>query len=193
MAISTQSAEPRERILSTAYGLFMQRGIRDVGVNELVREAGIAKATFYHHFPSKDDLVLAFLERREQLFTVGYLVAESSRRGSTPEERLIAIFDVLDEWFHRPDYESCSYIKVLFELGHGHPVGRVSAEYLAKIRGGIRELGEEAGFSDADEFSHAWMLLMKGAIVAAAESDPMAARRAKPLARWLISQHQPAA
>lgn len=193
MGTPTQTVEPRERILATAYELFMQRGIRDVGINELIREAGIAKATFYYHFPSKDDLVLAFLERREQLFTVGYLVAESSRRGNTPEERLLAIFDVLDEWFHRPDYESCSYIKVLFELGHGHPLGRASAEYLAKIRTGIRDLGEEAGFHDPDGFSHSWMLLMKGAIVAAAEADPQAAQRAKPLARWLISQHRLAA
>lgn len=190
MGTPTQTAEPRERILATAYELFMQRGIRDVGINELIREAGIAKATFYYHFPSKDDLVLAFFERREQLFTVGYLVAESTRRGVTPEERLLAIFDVLDEWFHRPDYESCSYIKVLFELGHSHPLGRVSAEYLARIRTSIRDLGEQAGFQDPDEFSHAYMLLMKGAIVAAAESDPQAAQRAKPLAQWLIGQHQ---
>jgi AcrR family transcriptional regulator len=190
MGTPTRSTDPRERILAAAYGLFMQRGIRDVGVNELVREAGIAKATFYYHFPSKDDLVLAFFERREQLFTVGYLVAESDRRGSTPEERLLAIFDVLDEWFHRPDYESCSYIKVLFELGHSHPLGRASTEYLAKIRAGIKELGMQAGLRDPEEFSHAWMLLMKGAIVAAAESDPRAAQRAKPLARWLIGQHQ---
>jgi AcrR family transcriptional regulator len=190
MGTPARTAEPRERILAAAYGLFMQRGIRDVGVNELIREAGIAKATFYYHFPSKDDLVLAFLERREQLFTVGYLVAESSRRGTTAEERLLAIFDVLDEWFHRPDHESCSYIKVLFELGQGHPLGRASAEYLAKIRRGIQALGEEAGFKDAEDFSHAWMLLMKGSIVAAAEADPRAAQRAKPLARWLISEHR---
>jgi AcrR family transcriptional regulator len=193
MGTSTQPAGPRERILATAYGLFMQRGIRDVGVNELIREAGIAKATFYYHFPSKDDLVLAFFERREELFTVGYLIAESSRRGRTPEDQLLAIFDVLDEWFHRPDYESCSYIKVLFELGHGHPLGRAGAEYLAKIRAGIQKLGEEAGLTDPEDFSHAWMLLMKGAIVAAAEADPRAAQRAKPLARWLIGQHRLAA
>ena len=193
MGTPPQSAGPRERILATAYGLFMQRGIRDVGINELIREAGTAKATFYYHFPSKDDLVLAFFERREELFTVGYLVAESSRRGTTPEERLLAIFDVLDEWFHRPDYESCSYIKVLFELGHSHPLGRASAEYLTKIRGSIEELAGEAGLDDPEEFSHAWMLLMKGAIVAAAESDARAAQRAKPLAQWLISQHQPVA
>jgi AcrR family transcriptional regulator len=183
-------AGPRERILATAYALFMQRGIRDVGVNELIREAGIAKATFYYHFPSKDDLVLAFLERREELFTVGYLVAESTRRGQLPEERLLAIFDVLDEWFHRPDYESCSYIKILFELGHGHPLGRAGAEYLTKIRIGIQDLAEEAGLTDTEEFAHAFVLLMKGAIVAAAESDPRAAQRAKPLAQWLIHQHQ---
>ncbi len=190
MAMQAELEEPRERILSAAYRLFMQRGIRDVGVNELIREAGIAKATFYYHFQSKDDLVLAFLARREELFTDGYLVAESTRRGNTPEERLLAIFDVLDEWFHRPDYESCSYIKVLFELGYSHPLGRASAEYLAKMRVGVQTLAGEAGLTDPEGFAHAWVLLMKGAIVAAAESDPRAAQRAMPLARWLIDQHQ---
>lgn len=190
MEAPTAPAEPRERILATAYGLFMQRGIRDVGVNELIREAGIAKATFYYHFPSKDDLVLAFLERREEVFTLGYIVAESTRLGRTPEQRLLAIFDVLDEWFQRPDYESCSYIRILFELGHGHPLGRAGAEYLAKIRMGIQELAAEAGLRDPEEFAHSFVLLMKGSIVAAAEPDPRAAQRAKPLAQWLILQHQ---
>ncbi len=114
----------RERILDAAYELFSRRGIQAVGVNEVIERAGVATATLYRHFPSKDELVLAFLDLREQRWTKDLIEAGAMRRGSNPEERLLAIFDVLDEWFHRDDFEAGSFIKVLLELGPQHPAGR---------------------------------------------------------------------
>ena len=87
--------DPKERILAAAYELFSRRGIRDVGVDELIRESGVAKATFYRHFASKDDLALAFLERRDQVWTTGYVVAEAMHRGDTAEQRLLAGLGIL--------------------------------------------------------------------------------------------------
>src|SRR5438046_9524569 len=81
---------PRERILETAYELFSRRGIRGVGVDEVIERAGVAKATLYRHFPSKDDLVVAFLELREQRWTREILEAEAKRLGANPEEHLLA-------------------------------------------------------------------------------------------------------
>src|ERR1700686_4780356 len=98
-------SEPRERILATAYELFARRGVRDVGVDEVISRSGVAKATLYRHFPSKTNLVLAFLERREKVWTSATM-AEARRRGATPEEQLLAIFDVFDDWFHRDDFEA---------------------------------------------------------------------------------------
>ena len=98
--------------------------MRDVGVDEVIASAGVAKATLYRHFPSKDDLVLAFLERREQRWTHEWLEAEAKRRGTTPEERLLAIFDVFGEWFRRDDFEACAFINVLLEMGTEHSPGR---------------------------------------------------------------------
>src|SRR4051794_18130450 len=86
--------DARERILDTAYTLFSRRGIRAVGIDEVISRAGVAKATLYKHFPSKDELVLAFLERREQLWTRDWVEAEAARRGATPEGRLLAIFNL---------------------------------------------------------------------------------------------------
>src|SRR4051794_31377928 len=106
-------AGPRERVLDHSYELFARRGIRDVGVDEVIQAAGVAKATLYRHFPSKNALVLAFLERREEIWTRGFVEAGAERRGATPEERLLAIFDVFDEWFRREDFEACSFINVL--------------------------------------------------------------------------------
>ena len=182
---------PRERILDTAYELFSHRGVHDVGIDELIERAGVAKATLYRHFRSKDDLVLAFLEQREQLWTHGWVEAEARRRGETPEEQLLAIFDLFDEWFHRDDFEGCSFINVLLETGNlDHPVGRASADYLENIRSVVRELAQDAGLRDPDAFALSWHILMKGSIVQAAEGDRDAAKRAQALGRLLIEQHR---
>jgi AcrR family transcriptional regulator len=182
--------EARERILESAYGLFSRRGVRGVGVDEVIAHAGVAKATLYAHFPSKDDLVLAFLEEREQRWTLAFLVTEARRRGTTPEEQLLAIFDVFDEWFRRDDFEACSFIKLLLEMGAEHPAGRASVRYLDNIRSILRGLAQEAGLRDGDGFARSLHLLMEGSIVAAAAGDADAARRAQAMARTLIEQHR---
>jgi AcrR family transcriptional regulator len=80
------SVEPaaRERILESAYDLFSRKGVRAVGVEEVIERSAVAKATLYRHFPSKDDLVLAFLRRREEVWTHGWVEAEARRRGASP-------------------------------------------------------------------------------------------------------------
>jgi AcrR family transcriptional regulator len=181
----------RERILDTAYELFSHRGVHDVGIDELIERAGVAKATLYRHFPSKDELVLAFLEQREQRWTFGWVEGEARRRGETPEEQLLAIFDLFDQWFHRDDFEGCSFINVLLEFGDlDHPVGRASADYLENIRSVVRTLADEAGLRDPEAFALSWHILMKGSIVQAAEGDRDAAKRAQALGRLLIEQHR---
>ena len=139
-AIPQPKPDARERILASAYQLFSRRAIRDVGIDEVIDRAGVAKATLYRHFPSKDDLVIAFLERREERWTVAWVEAEARRRGSTPEEQLLAIFELFDEWFHRDDFEACSFINVLLEMGPEHPVGQASVRHLASIRSAVRRL-----------------------------------------------------
>jgi AcrR family transcriptional regulator len=184
--------QARDRILDAAYGLFSKKGIRATGVDELIAGAGVAKATFYSQFPSKDDLVLAFLEQREQLWTKGWVEAEARHRGKTPEESLLAIFDLFDEWFHRKDFEGCSFVNVLLEFGgaESHPLGKASAEYLENIRTVVRTLAEEAGLRDPATFALSWHILMKGSIVQAGEGDKEAAKRAQALGRLLIEQYR---
>jgi len=182
--------DARERILDTAYELFSRRAIRDVGIDEVIEQAGVAKATLYRHFPSKDDLVIAFLERREERWTLAWVEAEARRRGSTPEEQLLAIFELFDEWFHRDDFEACSFVNVLLEMGPAHPVGQASVRHLASIRSVVGRLAEEAALRDPESFARSWHILMKGSIVSAAEGDAEAAQRAQSMARLLIEQHR---
>ena len=193
-ALTHDQAPPsaaRQRILDNAYELFSRRGIRGVGVEEVISRAAVAKATLYRHFPSKDDLVLAFLEQREQRWTKQFVEAGARERGASAEERLLAIFDVFHDWFQQEDYEGCSFINVLLETGdREHPIGNASARYLENIRTIVRTLAEEAGLRDPEAFALSWHLLMKGAIVQAAEGDRQAARRAKTIAQLVLEQHR---
>ena len=190
MAVVPESAA-RERILETAYDLFSRRSVRAVGIDEVIDKAGVAKATLYRHFESKDELVLAFMQRREELWTKQWVDNGARDRGTTPEGRLLAIFDLFDEWFQESDFEGCSFVNVLLEFGDlEHPVGQASADHLTNIRMIVRALADEAGLRDADAFAHKWHILMKGSIVAAGEGDRQAAKRAQEIGRLLLDQYR---
>ena len=181
----------RDRILATSDDLFSRHGVRAVGVDRLVAESGVAKMSLYRHFRSKDELVLTFLQERERRWTHGRVETGALERGGTPEEQLLAIFDLFDEWFHGDDFAGCSFINALLEFGDlDHPVGRASADYLENIRSVIRDLAVEGGLRDPDAFALSWHILMKGSIVQAAEGDRDAAKRAGALASLLIEQHR---
>ena len=177
----------RARILDSAYELFSQNGIQAVGIDALISHSGVARQTLYRHFASKQDLVLAFLERREHEWTRRWLEEEVRSRAIDPMQRLLAIFDVFDEWFSRADFEGCSFINVMLEHPDPtDPVHRASVSYLAGIRGILDGLAREAGIADARNFAREWHILMKGSIVAAGEGDREAARRAKRIGALLL-------
>jgi AcrR family transcriptional regulator len=181
-------ASTRERIDRAAYELFSRHGVRGVGVDTVCARSGVAKMTLYKHYPSKDKLALAFLRRREELWTWGWLQGEVEQRARTPGEQLLAIFDVFDKWFRRPDFEGCPIIRVMLEHDPGHPVRNAAAGHIATVRTFLRQLAGNAGVSDADGLAHQWQILMKGSIVSACEGDRDAARRAKELGLLLLAR-----
>jgi AcrR family transcriptional regulator len=186
---SAPTADARERLLAAAYELFSQQGVRATGVDAIIDRSGVARQTMYRHFASKQDLVLAFLERREALWSKDWLQSEVKRRASSPGQRLLAVFDVFDEWFRRPDFEGCSFINVMLEHPDPeHPIHRAGASYLAGIRDFLAGLAESAGVADPEGFARQWHILMKGSIVAAGEGDHEAARRAQRIGRLLLEQ-----
>jgi len=159
-----------------------------VGVDTISARSGVAKMTLYRHYPSKDDLVLAFLRRREELWTRSWLQQEVERRARTPAERLLAVFDVFDKWFRRSDFEGCSFIKVLLEHDEGHPVRKAAEAHLETIRSFLKQLAEDAGVRDADAFARQLQMVMMGSIVAAHAGDRNAARRAKETGSLLLAR-----
>jgi AcrR family transcriptional regulator len=179
----------RDRILDTAYDLFSRHGVRTVGVDRIVAESGVAKMSLYRHFPSKDVLVLAFLQERERRWTEEWLQAEVERRADTPGGCLLAIFDVFGEWFVLDDFEGCSFINVLLEFDElDHPIRIASVGHLSNIRSFVRGLATEAGVDDPEALAHQWHILMKGSIVAAGEGDARAAARAREMGELLLAR-----
>ncbi|HEX6120059.1 MAG TPA: TetR/AcrR family transcriptional regulator [Dongiaceae bacterium] len=185
--------DARERILEASYNLFAHQGTRSVGVDAIIERSGVAKMTLYRHFKSKQDLVLAFLDRREARWTQDWLIREVRARVGTPREQLLAVFDVYHDWFQGADFEGCSFINVLLEYPAGTPLHVAAADHLAKVRSFLGDLAAEAGLRDAPAFCDIWHMLMKGCVVAAGEGNRDAARQAKRAAQailgdWAVEQ-----
>lgn len=188
-AASVDMESGRERVMRAAYTLFSRDGVRSVGVDTVIAEAGVAKMTLYRNFPSKEELVLAFLRRREDLWTRGWVEREIMQRADTPAGRLLAVFDLFDEWFRRPDFEGCAFMTILLEVSEADSaVRKACIRHLANLREILVGLATEAGIAEPDAFSRQWHILMKGAIVAAGEGDVSAAKRARELGVLLLAQ-----
>jgi AcrR family transcriptional regulator len=184
------SSSGRERISQAAYELFSRDGTQSVGIDAVIAHAGAAKMTLYRNFRSKDELILDFLRRREQLWTRDWLQAEAQKRGHTPRARLLAIFEVFGEWFADPDFDGCAFLTTMIEIKDPEsPVRQASVQHLANIREFIKALAAEAGIADTDAFARQWHILMKGSIMAAHEGDLAAARRARGLGVLLLRSH----
>ena len=177
---------PRERLISAAYDLFSKDGISQVGIDTILAKSDCAKASLYGNFKNKVELAIAFLDRREAIWTRGWLESEIERRAKTPENQLLAIFDVFDGWFHKKTFEGCSFINVLLESKVDSPIRQAAAIHLAKIRAIVRGLAEEANLREPETFAQAWHMLMKGSIISAGEGNRNAAREAKRAGRLVL-------
>jgi AcrR family transcriptional regulator len=178
----------RERIDYAAYELFSRHGVRAVGVDAVVARSGVAKKTLYFHYPSKEKLALAFLQRREELWTKAWLQEGVNRRARRPADRLLAVFDIFNSWFHRSDYEGCAFIRVLFEHNDPkHPIRKSTEDHIRTVRDFVRQLAEEARVRDPDGFARQWQIVMMGSIIAAYAGDRDAARRARKLGVLLLA------
>ena len=181
-----QEVRPRERLINAAYDLFSKDGVSQVGIDTIVDRSGCAKASLYSNFKTKAGLAIAFLDKREAVWTRGWLESEIKRRAKEPEGQLLAIFDVFDGWFRKRSFEGCSFINTLLESKVDSPVRKAAAIHLAKIRAIVRRLAKEVNLRESEKFAQAWHMLMKGSIIAASEGNRNAARDAKCAARLVL-------
>lgn len=155
----------KEKILETASALFYSQGIKATGVDTIVKAAGTTKMSLYKYFPSKDDLVIAFLRKRDEDFS-HWFVGQVNMKASRPKDKLLAIFDVIEEWLEIPEFRGCAFINASAEFpAENNPVHRVSAEFYDKFRNYIAEQARTAHAEDAESLADQLALLIEGAIV----------------------------
>ncbi len=155
---------PRERILAAAALLFAENGPGQTGVDSLIEAAGVAKATFYRHFPSKDALVLAWLrDPRTRWFDRVRATAEA--RAATPGELVGTLFDAVAEWLEAEDFLGCPYLNAAVEIpASGHPAGETIRAYLAEIGGYLEAAVAATGRPDAARLGRELHVLLAGSI-----------------------------
>jgi AcrR family transcriptional regulator len=185
----TPRGEARERILETAFRLFYAHGVRGVGVDTIIAASGVAKATFYKHFPSKDDLAVAYLDRVDGLWR-GQLQAAAAAAGPEPRARLVGMFDALLAICQQNDFHGCAFINTAAESAPGSSVHARSVEHKAAVRAWVRDIAEQGHARDPDALARALTLLLDGALAEGVlDGDPSAARAAKEAAAALVETH----
>lgn len=187
------SDHPRDRIVAAACELFNRSGIRGVGVDAIMAEAGVARGTFYRYFPSKDLLILAFLERADaewrSWFTTSVLAA-----GATAAEQLVGVFRVLPAWFASPTFRGSPIINVAAELGADQQqVADLARTHERHVRAFLHEVASRLDSGDPDVLAARVHLLLTGVIVSAQLESNVAVRavfaaHAEVMARVLLPQ-----
>jgi AcrR family transcriptional regulator len=181
------SSPARQRILDTAFRLFYERGLRAVGVDLLIAESGVAKATFYKHFPGKDDLVLAYLDRVDEVWS-GQLRSAAAAAGDDPAEQLVGLFDALGTACRRRGYRGCAFLNAAAESVPGTSVHDRTVAHKDRVRAWVRDLAAAAGAPDPDGLARSLTLLLDGGLASGAlDADPAVADRARESARVLVA------
>lgn len=162
----------RERILATAGALFYRHGYHAVGIDTIVAESGVAKMTLYRHFPSKDDLIRAYLERSNQQFW-DWLEAASAAAES-PRAKILAIFAAVGELTASPQCLGCTFQGAAAEFpAQEHPGHQVALAHKLAVAGRLRDLAAQAGLRDPESLANQLALLMDGAWAAARMFGPL--------------------
>ncbi|WP_437322856.1 TetR/AcrR family transcriptional regulator [Sorangium sp. So ce381] len=184
--------DARSHILEVAERLFYAEGYRAVGVDRLIAEADVAKATFYRHFRTKDDLLVAVLEARDARFRA-WLAGRVEALAGDPRDRPLAVFDALAELFAADDFRGCAFLNTMVEVAsRSHPAHEAAQRHKLRLIDYFERLLREAGVPAADALSPQLLLLIDGAIVTAVrEGGPGAAACARSLAENLIATARP--
>lgn len=192
--MKTISLELRERILVTAANLFYTKGLHNVGINEIAMVSGVAKMTIYKHFSSREELVLEAIRYRCEHWELWFRTAVSKHRG-TAQERLLAVFDVIEEWFNQPSFQKCPFSTTAAEIGDAnHAVHQECRRPMELARAYLLEVSREAGCADPEGLTRKMLLLLGGCILTAnllgGSEALIALKDARASAHALINSHK---
>jgi len=184
---SRPAGSKRDELIDTALRLFSRHGYRATGIDTILAEAGVAKMTLYHHFKSKDDLIVAALKKRDTEWRTWFM-RRVDELGQTPREKLRALFDVLEEWFGHRDYHGCSFGQAATEFREPkHAVHKMATEHKQRLLDYLRGLAASAGARDPDLLARQLGLLIEGAVIhMEVFREPQVARTADDAAQKLV-------
>ena len=184
---SRQRLTKRDQLLETAWRLFYRDGYHVTGIDRILADAGVAKMTLYKHFRSKEELILAALQKRSDQFRESFSrFLQAKKRG--PEQQLIAVFDWLITGANSKDFRGCFFQKAMAEYQDLHdPIHQAALAHKAAFYGEIRRLVVAAGLTNPKALTDQLALLAEGAIVIShATGSPKPAVQAREAARLLI-------
>lgn len=178
----------RDQLIESAIELFNREGFHATGVDAIAEHSGVSKMTLYAHFRSKDELILAALRRRDEQER-NRIIREVERRSADPRERILAIFDILGDWFQDGGFRGCMFINATAEYtGSESAIHRAAAEHKRLFFSYLRKLCEEAGASNPEDLAEQIFLVMEGAIVTAlVRGSADSAQRARRSAEVLLA------
>ncbi|WP_169582894.1 MULTISPECIES: TetR/AcrR family transcriptional regulator [Microbacterium] len=183
---NTQAQPARERILDTAFRLFYAHGPRGVGVDTVIAESGVAKATLYKHFPRKDELVLAYLDKVDQTW-FGQLRAAARAAGEDPRAQLVGMFDALASAARREGYHGCAFINTAAESEVGSDVHARTVEHKRVVRAWVADLARRAGAENPDQLARQLTTLLDGGLASGVlDADSATSTAAKDAATMLV-------
>ncbi len=187
MSANVPASPKRDHLMATAWRLFYRDGLRAVGIDTILAEAGVAKMTLYNHFASKEELILAILEKRDQEFRAS-LLAQVAAAGPDPVQRLLAVFDWHEGWFGSEAFKGCVFIRALSEYPDpNHPIHLAAWRHKVAVKAALTDLCATAGAKDAAALAETLSFLLDGAIVTAHATETTApARSARATAAQLL-------
>jgi len=187
------SQTTRERLICAAYELFYRQGFHAVGLDQIIKNAGVTKSTFYNHFESKEALIVAVLEWREALWPHRLREALRRRAGARARAQLIALFDVLDEVWGTDGHRGCLFFRAAAEFPSPHdPVHVVARNFVREFEAEIRDLAAFAGVRNPKMLSRELAVLVAGAHAHNQIGNPLsAAQVSKRLAKRAWAEHLP--
>src|SRR5213595_2429766 len=182
-----KTSEARQRILETADRLFYGNGIRAVGIDRIIAEAGVAKMSLYKHFPSKDDLILAVLQHREE-GVLEFFRSAMERHGNRAKSPLRAFFAALKDFFESPGFRGCPFQNAAVELADpAHPGTEFVRGHKQRFSEFLRGLVEQTVGRAAAKVAPAVAILVEGAIMTAViQGNPESADVARDAALRLV-------
>ncbi|OAM51591.1 TetR family transcriptional regulator [Methylovorus sp. MM2] len=177
----------RSKILAVASGLFEERGIHASGVDTIIAESGIAKATLYKHFPSKNQLIMAFLQDKSEKF-YAWLDGKLSSKNVSPRESLIELCELIEQWLSNPDSHGLPFHIASVEFpAPEHPVNQYSVTLAKELQAYLAKMATNAGVKDAETLSQQLTIIFEGAaLVERLSPGSGAAKRAKEAALTLV-------